>query len=280
MSNETEVDNLIEQRHSIPANESTLLADSLINQKEMTDLSSDKSVNLEKDSIEFLDYLKEEIKNEKEYLCDHPPNKIIRNTDLKIRNFRPLISRLFIQHLKYLEGTNVQLIKDDSKLQEKIKLIDANPMKTILTIPILYIENPDDESYQINIKPDPIFYSTMESLGIILTKENFMMGNYTHIKELINTTGVISSSTALSELVFQCPSIHSNAENLGLENSKILILWNARKNNKNDIRLPSYCKRKSTLSVQIIIIVTPIKNNFFKINVLSSNGQNINRSNF
>ena len=259
-----------------------MLTSSTENTKEAKGVSkvySDNAINdiiqLETDEIEdkeLLDIIKREIENEKEYLkSKEEDKKIFEFIDKNLKDEKlnkSSVKRDFLQQLQYLAEPSLGILKEDKEFIEHIKKLDNVLLKEVIQVPLLYIDNPDAETYRTNYTDNTYFQQFLSSLGLVLNHQHILTGHFNYLKEYIDNIGMVYAGGYFANIVFLCPSLRFVRSSISLESTKMFILWNERSLNPYDIRLPSYLYKVRENTKRIGIILTPMKNELFRINVL------------
>lgn len=162
------------------------------------------------------------------------------------------------------------------KLSECLKRLDRAVVKNTIVVPLLYVWSAKDAEFRENTGPDPVFTEFTQSLGLMLDPPRMQTGNFDHLRHLVRTSATIYDTNMLTELVFLTPSLRfvhaSSVFGKVVDESEIVVIWNARRDEKSDTRLPlllSALAKRTIAPAKVAIVVTPLRRGLFRINVLS-----------
>ena len=235
-----------------------------------SDLVSKKPVVKNLPPIPILDLLNKEIDKNKEFLkakllkSETPKENL--NFEYPCQKYFPSI--LILNHLKFFKNDNPKYITNDSGLFEEFQLLDGQKLTEKLFIPFFYISKVDSEDYERSIDSDPLFNKLVNSLGTKLTEDNTKIGYFNDIKVFFDSMEIIYSRSYFRELIFIMPSAKSNGHE-ALLYQKIIVVWNARLENKFERRIPYIINNKLLrFNNEIAIVLTPIRNGMIRVNIV------------
>ena len=235
-----------------------------------SDLITEKRVVKDLPPIPILDLLNKEIAQNKEFL----KAKLLKseapkqNLNFEYPYQKRFPSILILNHLKFFKKNHLKYITNDNKLLEDFKSLDNKKLTEKLFIPFFYISKVDSEDYERNINSDPLFTKLVNSLGIKLTEDNIKTGYFNDIKILLDSMEIIYCRSYFKELIFLMPSPKCNGHE-SLLYQKIIVVWNARLENRFERKIPSIINNKLLrFDNEIAIVLTPMRNGMIRVNIV------------
>jgi len=220
-----------------------------------------------KPQAEILDNVIAQVKAEEMFI--QIKNKYIRKGVEHKDRLQTMKSRMCFNHLKVLDNNLVSLIEDKEQLKKFVQELDLMQLKTKSNILLLYIT---EHGVNINTKAykkDLIFTTFIGNLGKTLNKDHVKTGRFNHIKKYIEDVGVIYSSNYFHEQLFLCLFMHFKQSKSELKISNLFVVWNKQEENIGQEKVVSHVRKVTrNYSDSIVILITPIKNGLFLINLL------------
>lgn len=221
-----------------------------------------------------LELLKAESHNESQYLEGKIEEvAVIKSDDFRLKSSesKALTIRMFLHHFRPFISQGAKLILNTEDAKTLIKEIDEITLKGMLFIPLLYLKTPSSDHYNTNTSTDPQFNSFMTSLGTVLKDSHIRTGNFDSIADIFKDVGIVHFPARFTDLVFLCPSLHSEERLQLINSSMVLVVWNACRVHSQDSRPPAYLHSVFNVTEErIVILITPMRNNLFRINILTS----------
>ena len=190
------------------------------------------------------------------------------------------LARIFLTQFQMLHSRNISStyeLKESAELLDELQAIDNISCKYLQKIPILYYKSALSKTYEINHE-DPYFNEIVGELGISLKPTYQSTGNFNNLSELIKDVEVIYNAELFDEKVFIVPSIRLNdpqaIDNVILS-SNVILIWNAQISDPYDFSIPSNALYSNSDILKIGIVITPLKNELFKIGVVKSQNNTI-----
>eukprot|EP00826_Nyctotherus_ovalis_P024702 TRINITY_DN19074_c0_g1_i1.p1 TRINITY_DN19074_c0_g1~~TRINITY_DN19074_c0_g1_i1.p1 ORF type:complete len:352 (+),score=22.97 TRINITY_DN19074_c0_g1_i1:92-1147(+) len=225
-------------------------------------------------SPKVLELLKAESHNENQYLQGKIEDvAVINNDNFKLRNSesKALAIRMFLHHFRPFISQDIKLISNTKDAKALIEEIDEVTLRGMLFVPLLYLRNPSSDHYDINTLTDPLFNSFMNSLGTVLNESRIRTGSFDSIIDIFKGVGIVHFPARFTDLIFLCPSLYLEGRLELIDSSMVLVVWNACRTHPQDSRPPAYLYNAFSITEErIIILVTPMRNDLFRINILTS----------
>ena len=165
----------------------------------------------------FEDFLRAEAKKEKESVKEQEEGLgrvSIEYDKAQVNCSENTLARLFFNHFQLINEKNISstfTLKETKDLIKDLKLLDNKHKVLLQTIPLLYYRSPTSDSYEINYNEDQCFNKIVKELGLILDQSHIDTGNFNHIKELLDSVGVVYNGKLFYEQVFIVPSLRLNS---------------------------------------------------------------------
>ena len=184
--------------------------------------------------------------------------------------------RLFLAHLGYLDYDQlINISQINTELaNSKIELLDRLCEKEVYYMPIIYLSTSTTTDFLNKSCYSSTFKVFLQGLGIVLDFRHLKVGFLSHLKMALEKhKSLLYFSDCLHEIlsVVSCLQKNPNLTEI-VRDSSVVVVWNERIDDSHCIFTPDLLGFPE-LEHKICILVTPLKNNFVKVNFFPNKDQ-------
>lgn len=237
---------------------------------ELLEFDSARSAFKDLPRPENLDSIASHIKLEEEFI--EAKSKRIRKVPVQKKSLQLAKTRMFFQHFKMLDKNSISLIESE-KLSKLIQNLDLVTFKQRICITFLYITEGERLINNKAYERDDKLMAFISDLGIMLDEDKVKTGNFEDVKNYVKGIGVVYCADYFYELLFLCPFILFT-QKIAVNISNIYVMWNAQGKAMEKEKVVEHVRKISKASINsVAIVITPVKNGLFLINMLGIVGK-------